>query len=64
MIEFWLGLVIALVTHTATITESSSMTSDNPTPQVSTLVEWSCLPDFDETCFVVIVDDKIINTGP
>jgi hypothetical protein len=40
MIEFLLSLLLALLTGTATISQASSITSDNPAPQITTYVEW------------------------
>ena len=59
---FWLGLILALLNGSAMIGQTSSLDSEGNT-SFATIIEWSCLPDYDETCYL-IMSDQGIETGP
>lgn len=40
------------------------MSSDNPIPYVEVRYEWDCFPPDIDTCWVVLVDNKIVRSGP
>jgi hypothetical protein len=60
MIEFLIGLLIAFLSGTLSVSAASSMTSDSPTQRVSYELQWPC---GDETCWLVYDDGKV-ETGP
>lgn len=64
MIEFLLGLVIALFNGTAMFSEIGAINSDTNAFDTRLIIEWPCLPDYDETCFMWIENNVIVETGP
>lgn len=62
MFLFWLGLFLALVNNSAMFGQISSLDWEGNT-SFATIIEWSCLPDYDETCYLII-SDQGIETGP
>jgi hypothetical protein len=63
MILFLLGMFIALLTNSATISQVSSIDSLGNRATTITAIEWLCPNDYDETCFMTI-SDQGIETGP
>lgn len=61
---FLLSFIWAVLTGQAMVTETSSLSSDNPAPYSETRYEWECGTTDIETCFVVIVDGEIVRAGP
>jgi hypothetical protein len=62
MFLFWLGLFLALLNNSAMFGQISSLDSEGNT-SFATIIEWPCLPDYDETCYLII-SDQGIETGP
>lgn len=61
-IFFFISMLLALATGYYNISETSSMTSDNPTPIVTYRIEWPCGLDI-ETCWLEY-ENGIVRTGP
>lgn len=62
MMLFLLGMLMALLTNSATISQVSSVDTLGNSA-FTTRIEWPCPPDNDETCWMVI-SDQGIKTGP
>lgn len=61
MLEFWLIFLLALLSGNVTMGELSSIVSDDLEPFTNVYMEWPC---GDETCFLTIDENLMINTGP